>query len=131
MAQCHGHFNVTFESVSTVTVTVTGIAWPLRGKGLLWYARPQLFFHCTVAPTGSLSDTGRHRQLALVFFSTFKPNSLPIDSTMKREGLPMFYDSAGSTNLPSLYLCRAENVLGHVPMMQGFVAGNSLLTLPH
>jgi hypothetical protein len=28
----------------------------------------------------------------------------------------------GSTNLPSLYLCRAENVLCRVPMMQCFVA---------
>jgi hypothetical protein len=43
----------------------------------------------------------------------------------------MFYDSASSTNLPSLYLCRAENVLGRVPMMQCFVAGNSTPTLPH
>ena len=40
----------------------------------------------------------------------------------------MFYDSASSTNLPSLYLCRAENVLGHVPMMLCFVAGNSTPT---
>ena len=103
----------------------------LSGEGLLWYARPQLFFHCTVAPTGRLRDTGRHRQLALVFFSTFEPITLPIDSIMKREGVPMFYDSASSTNLPSLYLCRAENVLGRVPMMPCFVAGNSTPTLPH
>ena len=103
----------------------------LSGEGLLWYARPQLFFYCTVAPTGRLRDTGRHRQLALVFFSTFEPITLPIDSIMKREGVPMFYDSASSTNLPSLYLCRAENVLGRVPMMPCFVAGNSTPTLPH
>ena len=103
----------------------------LSGEGLLWYARPQLFFHCTVAPTGRLRDTGRHRQLALVFFSTFEPINLPIDSVMKREGVPMFYDSASSTNLPSLYLCRAENVLGRVPMMQCFVAGYSTPTLSH
>ena len=43
----------------------------------------------------------------------------------------MFYDSASRTNLPSLYLCRAENVLGRVPMMPCFVAGNSTPTLPH
>jgi hypothetical protein len=110
----------------------------LSGEGLLWYARPQLFFHCTVAPTGRAqwlprAVTGRHRQLALVFFSTFEPIKLPIDSVMKLEGVPMFYDSASSTNLPSLYLCRAasENVLGRVPMMPCFVAGNSTPTLPH
>jgi hypothetical protein len=43
----------------------------------------------------------------------------------------MFYDSASSTNLPSLYLCRAENVLGRVPLMPCFMGGNSTRTLPH
>ena len=103
----------------------------LSGTGLLWYARPQLFFNCTVARTGHLRDTASHKQLALVFFSTFEPISLPVDSVMKREGVPMFYDSASSTNLPSLYLCRAENVLGRVPMMPCFVAGNRTPTVPH
>ena len=103
----------------------------LSGQGLLWYARPQLFFNCTVARTGRLRDTASHRQLALVFFSTFEPINLPIDSVMKREGVPMFFDSASSTNLPSLYLCRAENVLGRVPLMPCFVGGNSTPTLPH
>ena len=103
----------------------------LSGEGLLWYARPQLFFNCTVASTGRLCDTASHRQLALVFFSTFEPINLPIDSVMKREGVPMFFDSASSTNLPSLYLCRAENVLGRVPLMPCFVGGNSTPTLPH
>ena len=31
----------------------------------------------------------------------------------------------------SFYLCRAENVLGHVLMMLCFAAGNSTPTLPH
>jgi hypothetical protein len=105
----------------------------LSGEGLLWHARPQLFFHCTVAPTGSLRDTGRHRQLALVFISTlaFEPINLSFDSVMKQEGVPMFYDSASITNLPSLYLCRSKNVLGRVPMRQCFVGGNSMPTMPH
>jgi hypothetical protein len=58
----------------------------LKGEGLLWYAslaRPQLFFHCTVAPDRSLCDAGRHQQLALVFFSKFEPINLSIDSVMK------------------------------------------------
>jgi hypothetical protein len=65
---------------------------------------------------------------------TFEPINLPIDSVMKRKGVPMFYYSASSTNLPrqpSLYLCRAENVLGRVPMMPCFVGGNSTPTRPH
>ncbi len=38
---------------------------------LLWYARPQLFFRCTVARTGRLRDTASHQQLTLIYFSTF------------------------------------------------------------
>jgi hypothetical protein len=55
----------------------------LSGEGLLWYARTQLFFHCTVAPTGSLhhDNTGRHRQLALVFFKEC-PCSTTVPATL-------------------------------------------------
>jgi hypothetical protein len=98
------------------------------------YARPQLFFHCTasVAWTGHLRDTASHRQLALVFFSTFEPINLPIDSVMKSEEVAMFHDSNSSTNLlvPSV-LSRAENVLGRVPLMPCFAGENSTPTLPH
>ena len=51
----------------------------LSGDGLLWYGRPQLFFKCTVAPTGHLHHKGRHMELALSYFSTFDPAE-----TMKR-----------------------------------------------
>ena len=43
---------------------------------LLWYARPQLFFQSTVCPTGSLQTPSKHKELALVFFSTFEPITL-------------------------------------------------------
>ena len=38
----------------------------LTDGGLLWYARPQLFFHCTVYPTGSLGRQSQHRLAASV-----------------------------------------------------------------
>ena len=40
----------------------------LTGGELLWYARPQLFFNC---PASSLGR--QHKELALVFVSTFEP----------------------------------------------------------
>jgi hypothetical protein len=103
----------------------------LSGDGLLWYARPQLFFNCTVAPVGQLARKARHTELSLVFFSTFEPIKLTPNSVMQRNGVPMFFDSASSTNLPSLYICRAENVLGRVPLMPCYIGGNSHPTLPH
>ena len=103
----------------------------LSGEGLLWYARPQLFFNCTVAPVGRLQQKERHTELSLVFFSTFEPIKLTPNSVMQRNGVPMFFDSASSTNLPSLYICRAENVLGRVPLMPCYIGGNAHPTLPH
>ena len=44
----------------------------------------------------------------------------------------MFYDTASSSgNEPSLYLCPAGNVMGRVPMIPCFIAGNKHPTLPH
>jgi hypothetical protein len=41
----------------------------------------------------------------------------------------MFFDSASS--LPSLYICRAENLLGRVPLMPCYISRNAHPTLPH
>jgi len=75
----------------------------------------------------------RHTELSLVFFSTFEPIKLTPNSVMQSNGVPMFFDTASSTNLPSLYVCslRAENVLGRVPLMPCYIGGNAHPTLPH
>ena len=85
----------------------------LSGNGLLWYARPELFFRCTVCPTGSLQTPSKHKdsELALVFFSTFEPITLTPGAVTQRNGVPMLYDTASSSNLPSLYLCLARNAI--------------------
>ena len=44
----------------------------LSGGGLLWCSQPQLFFQCTVCPTGSLRLPRQHKELVLVFFSTLE-----------------------------------------------------------
>ena len=90
----------------------------LSGNGLLWYSLPQLFCWCSVCPTGSLPTPRKHKELALVFFSTFEPIMLTPDAVTQRNGVPMLDDTASSSNLPSLYLCLARNVrvLGRVPL---------------
>jgi hypothetical protein len=85
---------------------------------LLWYAKPQLFFNCTVAPTGHLHNKRLYVQLSLIFFSTFEQINITPNSLMQRNGVPMLFDSASSTNLPSLYLCRSCHVLGSVLLTQ-------------
>jgi hypothetical protein len=65
----------------------------LQGGGLMWYARPQLIFYCTVCPTGAKGDRGTHKEVFLVYFtdnySTFEPIELTQDSNMQRAGVPM------------------------------------------
>jgi hypothetical protein len=87
----------------------------MTGGDDVWYARPQLFFSCTLCPTGQMGDRGSHREVSLVFFSTFEPIDLGRDSVLQRNGIPMLYERAAS-QLPTLYVCPVENVLGRVPL---------------
>ena len=47
----------------------------LTGDGLVWYARSQLFFYCTLCPKGLKASvhSGSHKEVSLVYFSTFEP----------------------------------------------------------
>lgn len=103
----------------------------VSGQGLMWYARPQLFFNCTVCPSGRHANKHSHKELSLVYFSTFEPINITPNSIMQRNGVPMMYDTASSSNLPSLYICPVSNVLGRVPLIPCFIAGNKHPTLPH
>ena len=88
------------------------------------------FFSCSLCPTGQMEDKASHREVSLVFFSTFEPISLTPDSCMQRNGIPMLYERAAS-QLPTLYVCPVENVLGRVPLMPCYLNGNSHNTIPH
>jgi hypothetical protein len=103
----------------------------MSGDALLWFGRLQLLFRCTLCPAGAFHDTRRHTEVSLAFFSTFEPVNLTPGSVMQREGVPMFYDSASSSALPSLYICPVKNVLGRVPLIPCFMEGNTHPTIPH
>ena len=102
----------------------------MTGGDDVWYARPQLFFSCTLCPTGQMGDKGSHREVSLVFFSTFEPIDLGRDSVLQRNGIPMLYERAAS-QLPTLYVCPVENVLGRVPLSPCYMMGNKHNTIPY
>ena len=99
----------------------------------MWYARPQLFFNCTLCPTGAQAAwySSTHKEVSLVYFSTFEPIELTPDSIMQRARVPMLYDSASNPRLPCLYICPVANVLGRAPLIPCFIGGNSHPTIPH
>jgi hypothetical protein len=68
----------------------------MTGGDDVWFARPQLFFSCSLCPPGQTEDKYSHREVALVFFSTFEPISLTPDSSMQKSGIPMLYKRASS-----------------------------------
>ncbi len=49
----------------------------LQGDGLVWYACTQLFFNCTLCPTGAKGGRRTHK-VSLVYFSQFEPFDLSI-----------------------------------------------------
>ena len=109
----------------------------LTGGGLLWYARPQLFFNLLFAPLAlwfakATGTVWQHKELALVIVSSFEPSTVTPNAVMQRNGVPMFYNTASSSKLPALYICWAKNVLGRVlePLIPCFVDRNRTPTLP-
>jgi hypothetical protein len=71
-----------------------------------------------------------HKEVSLVYFSTFEPIDLTPDSIMQQAGVPMLYDSASNQRLPCLYICPMANVLGRAPLIPCFIGGNSHPTIP-
>ena len=114
-------------STSRQTSTFRGMVW----CGML--ASNSSSTCCTLCPTGAKGEgfSGIHKEVSLVYFSTFEPIDLTPDSIMQRAGVPMLYDSASNPRLPCLYICPVANVLGRAPLIPCFIGGNSHPTIPH
>ncbi len=77
-----------------------------------------------------MNDRHRHKEVSLVFFSTFEPISLTPDSCMQMKGVLMLYKRA-ATVLPTLYVCPVENVLGRTPLIPCYLNGNTSNTIQY
>ena len=100
-----------------------------------WYARPQLFFTCVLRPkNGRLPKNRTYKtgpddiECTLVFFSTFEELELPIKGPMEDSGVVKLYEPSPT---PCLYVAPVENMVGRVPLIRLFLAGNSTPTIPH
>jgi hypothetical protein len=100
-----------------------------------WYARPQLFFTCHLCPAGGIPPKNPSYKISpddmlfqLVFFSTFEELHLPIHGPMEDAEVIKLYDPSP---IPCLYVAPVTNVLGRVPLIPLFLAGNSTATIPH
>ena len=95
----------------------------------------QLFFTCVMRPKNGrlLKDKHSHagpdeNVYTLVFFSTFEELKLPMKGPMEDSGVVKLYEPSPT---PCLYVAPAENMVGRVPLIPLFLAGNSIPTIPH
>jgi hypothetical protein len=100
-----------------------------------WYASPQLFFMCVLrlkngrVPKNRTYTTGPYDIIyILVFFSTFEELKLPIKGPMEDTGVIKLYEPSPA---PCLYVADLQNMMGRVPLIPLFLAGNSTPTIPH
>jgi hypothetical protein len=64
----------------------------------------------------------------LVFFNTFEELNSPIAGPMEDSGVVKLYEPSPT---PCLYVAPVENMVGRVPLMPLFLAGNATATMPH
>jgi hypothetical protein len=74
-----------------------------------------------------MAATNEHMAVFLVFFSTF---CLTRDSCMQKKGVPMLYERAAA-QVPTLYVCPVENVLGRAPLIPCYLNGNTMNSIQH
>ena len=105
----------------------------MTGNGLVWYARPQLFFNCTLCTCSCQGPeySANHKEVSLVYFTTFEPINLTPNSIMQQAGVPMLYDTASNPRLPCLYICPVANVLMRAPLTPCFIDCNTHPTIPY
>ncbi len=101
----------------------------------LWYARPQLFFTCVLSPRNGRKPKNSTYTIgpddtmhSFVFFSSFEVLDLPIKWPMEDAGVTKLYELPPT---PCLYVAPAANMVGRVPRIPLFLAGNSTPTIPH
>ena len=82
---------------------------PLRANNKIGPARDDLLFN-------------------LVFFSSFEELNWLIKGPMEDAGVVRPYEPSA---IPCVYVAPDENLVGRVPFIQLFLAGNTNLTIPH
>ena len=102
-----------------------------------WYSCPQLFFRCVLRPKEGRLGLPKKRTYktspddkiyTLVFFSTFEELKLPIKGPMEDAGVIKLYEPSPTH---CLYVADVQNMVGRVPLIPLFLAGNSTPTIPH
>jgi hypothetical protein len=115
----------------------------LNGDDLVWYARPQLFFNCTLCSHYCQGPEylAYHKEVSLLYFRTLRPTTRRCPRCISARlspsiwpqivsSVPMLDYTASNQRLLSLYICPVANVLGRAPLIPCFIDCNTHLTFP-
>ena len=80
---------------------------------------PPALLQLPPAPKGWKNNDLRYD---LVFFSTFEELKLPFDGQMEDAGVVKLYEPSPT---PCLYVAKAENMVGRIPLIPCFLDGNA------
>ena len=109
------------------------VAASISDPDSMWSVRPQLFFSCTLRPLhapkhDSYNSCPEEIPLDLVFFSAFEDLRLRTTGATESNRIRKLYEPSP---VPTLYVGRAEDLLGLVPLFQCFLNGNTTSTIPY
>jgi hypothetical protein len=100
------------------------VALNMTGGDDVWLAQPQLFFSCSLCPTGQWQDTSSHRMVIRRFHwysSAHLSLYLSPQTAACRGRVSLWFTNeqppSGRTQPPTLYVCPVKNVLGRVPLL--------------
>ena len=86
----------------------------------MWFVLPQLFFHCTLCPIGTVAGhfnrSDKDIQLDLVFFSPFEELRLRTAGIIESKGIHRVYEPSP---VPTLYVGRVEDMSTSHSMLSG------------
>ncbi len=87
----------------------------------MWFVLPQLFFHCTLCPIGTVAGnyncSEEDIQLHLVLFSPFELR-LRTAGIMESKGVHRVYEPSPA---PKLFVGRVDYLLSRVPLISCFL----------
>jgi hypothetical protein len=93
----------------------------------MWIVCPQHFFKCTLRPLNTTKHDSYYCcpediHLNMVFFSAFEDLRLRTTGAMESNRIRKLYEPSA---VPTLYVGRAEELLGRVPLFPCFLNGNT------
>ena len=109
------------------------VASSISDPDSMWIVCPQHFFKCTLRPLNATKHDRYYRcpediHRNMVFFSAFEDLRLRTTGTMESNGIRKLYEPSP---VPTLYVGRAEDLLGRVPLFPCFLDGNTTSTIPY